>query len=373
MKVAHITYHYQPIVGGQEVYIKNLIDVLGKNGIRSVVYQPINKNYHYFSKNKDDNVKLVFKLPFVDLFSPGIGKYLFNLFLLLHYFSFFKYDRIIVHYAFHSLPFWFFKKKVIILSHGVEWYLDSMNLNDKISHFIAKITFNRFILVANDTHYFRTLNLDIKPTEKYFEQINQNKWFIPNCVDLNFFHPSEQLQELKDKNIIFVPRQITWDRGIHLAIESFYLFNEKRKDFIMLIAGALRGNDYKKYCDELIAKYRLDSIVIWKHDISNENIVQYYSSSKITLIPTIRREGTSLSALESMACGCPVVSTNVAGLADLPTLQAEPIAADICYKLLYTIDNYEEIKNYQYEQVKNIFNKNNWEEAWLNALTRFKK
>jgi len=70
-----------------------------------------------------------------------------------------------------------------------------------------------------------------------------------------------------------------------------------------------------------------------------------------------------------MSFECFVVSTNVVGLANLPALQAKPAAMDVCEKLIFLLDNYEEVKNYQYEQVKNIFNKNNWEEAWLNTLT----
>jgi glycosyltransferase involved in cell wall biosynthesis len=371
MRVAHITMHYLPIVGGQEVYIKNLINLLKENGIYSDIYQPINKNYHYFTKNKHKNVKLVFNLPFIGRIIPNINKYLFNFFLIFHFFSFFKYDKIIIHYAFHSLPFWFLKKKVIILSHGVEWYLENNRLYDRISHFIAKITFNRFTIVANDTHYFRVLGVSIKPKEKYFKEVSTNKLFIPNCVDINYFKPSKPLLDLMNKNIILVPRQITWDRGIHLAIESFYLFNMQVKDFIMLISGEIRSIDYKKFCDELIKKYRLEDKVIWKHKVINEQMVQYYSSSKVTLIPTIRREGTSLSALESMACGCPVVSTNVAGLLDLPTVQAHPNAESLCVKLLELFKNYDQIKQEQFEFTRKVFNMENWKEAWLKVIKNY--
>lgn len=69
-----------------------------------------------------------------------------------------------------------------------------------------------------------------------------------------------------------------------------------------------------------------------------------------------------------MPCGTPAVSTNVAGLADLPTAQAKPEARYVCEKLIFLLDNYDEVKNYQYEQVKNIFNKKNWTEAWLRVI-----
>lgn len=368
MRVAHITYHYMPIVGGQEVYIKNLIDILKKEGIQNDVYQPVNKNYHYFSKNKDNDVKLVFYLPMLGRFIHGSGKYLFNIFLLMHYFAFFKYDRIIVHYAFHSLPFWFFKKKVIVLSHGVEWYPNSNGLNDRVSHYIALKALNRFVTVANDTNYYRTLNLNITPAKNYFKKIGRNNWFIPNCVNSKYFIRTEGINELKKRNVVLVPRQITVDRGIHLAIDAFAIFDKQYENYFLYIVGTPTCGKYYEKCKDLINKYKLDDRIIFTGLIKNEIMRDYYSSAKLTLIPTLRREGTSLSALESMACGCPVVSTNVAGLADLPTLQADADAESLSNKMYELINNYEQIKADQKEIVGALFNLQNWEDAWMRVI-----
>jgi len=82
MRVAHVSYHYYPIVGGQEVYIQNLIKILKHNDVSSDVFQPINRLYHYFSKSKVKNVKLVFNIPFIGRLIPYLGKLSFNFFLL---------------------------------------------------------------------------------------------------------------------------------------------------------------------------------------------------------------------------------------------------------------------------------------------------
>jgi glycosyltransferase involved in cell wall biosynthesis len=102
-------------------------------------------------------------------------------------------------------------------------------------------------------------------------------------------------------------------------------------------------------------------------------ILGYYNSAIMTLIPSLRREGTSLSALESMACGTPVVSTNVGGLVDLPTLQTEPIAEDLADKMVYLINNYDEFKTTQMKAVTINFNLENWEKAWLSVILKDKK
>ena len=48
----------------------------------------------------------------------------------------------------------------------------------------------------------------------------------------------------------------------------------------------------------------------------NESI-EFHSNYDIAVIPTIGSEGTSLSAIEAMAAGCCVVSSNIGGMNDL--------------------------------------------------------
>ncbi len=367
-KIGHISYCYQPVVGGQEVYIANMLKMLDEQGIVSTVYQPINKQYHYFSKSKDPKVKLVFNIPFLGRFIPKIGQYLFSLLLLTRILSLLKEDIIIVHYAFYALPLWFINKKVIVLSHGVEWNIESTSLDDRIHLWIAKKTFNRFTIVANDTHYFRTLGLDVEPKKNCFQEVAPNKWFIPNCVDSQKFNKVEPLAEFHNKKIILVPRQITVDRGIHLAIEAFHLFNNEVPGYTLLIIGTIRGLDYKEYCDELINKYSLDEQVIWRHDITNNEIVKYYSTARLTLIPTLRREGTSLSALESMACGCPTITTNVAGLRDLPSIQVETLPESIKNNLIKLLKNTEFIAKQQQQNVRENYNIGLWFKGWQRVI-----
>jgi glycosyltransferase involved in cell wall biosynthesis len=49
----------------------------------------------------------------------------------------------------------------------------------------------------------------------------------------------------------------------------------------------------------------------------------------MTLVPSLCGEGTSLAALESMACGIATICTAVAGLLDLPGPHAHPTSASL--------------------------------------------
>lgn len=84
----------------------------------------------------------------------------------------------------------------------------------------------------------------------------------------------------------------------------------------------------------------------------------------LTIIPTIEQEGTSLSALESMACGTPVVSTSNGGLVDLPTVKSKTESKDMSEKIKSTLENYDQIKNNQMHETHTLFNMHNWTKAW---------
>ena len=365
MRIGQISIAYQPINGGQEVYIDQLLKVFRETGIDSRVYQTKRRGIFL-------NTQMVTRIPFLHRLFPHIDQHIFNLFLFLFFQNKLRSEDIIIcHYALHSLPVWKFKEKTIVLSHGIEWYPEEKSFNTKIKEKIYKKALDRFITVANDTNYFRHFGIDIKPGENFFEEVAPNKWFIPNCVDTTYFKRTEGLPELKNKNIVFVPRQIVPDRGIHIAIEAFYFFQKEYKDFYLHIAGAPLKGKYYEYCLSLIDKCSLHDKVKFLGRIDREKLPDYYSSAKLCLIPTVRREGTSLSALESMACGTATISTNVAGLRDLPTVQAEPYPEAIFEAMKDTLASLEKIEEQQHRVVKEVFNQVNWSKAWLKVINSF--
>lgn len=364
LKIGQISYHYLPIVGGQEVYISNLIALFKRLGVRSRVYQRWRKGVR-----KSNVVVPVFTIPFIGRFLKGWDYHLFNFFLfLIHGRELQNEDLIITHYAIHALPIWNIRKKVIVLSHGVEWNYEHPSIEDRVRRFIAKKSFDRFIIVANDTHYFRELGLAVEPAKDYFKEVAPQKWFIPNCINTDLFKPSGEIDKPSPRNIILVPRQITKDRGIDLAIRAFRFFIETHPDFEILIAGNPSELSYYHNCLNLVKKLNLADKVFFKTAVQHIEMPSLYSSAFATLIPTLRREGTSLSALESMACGTPTVSTNIAGLLDLPTVHAAPTSEAICEKLLFVVANRDIISKEQIQKVRTTFNLQNWQNAWEEVI-----
>lgn len=369
MKIGQISSSYKPINGGQEVYIKNLNQILKSAGHDVTVYQP-------YRGVKDSDIKTLPRIRGLGHLIKNGDLYLFNLMLLLirnRYLS--KEDVLIVHYAFHSLPVWDLNHRTIVLSHGIEWNPHSNDLADKLREKVARNSFDRFPLIANDTHYFRHLGLEIAPGTNYFQQIAHRKWFIPNCVDTTFFKKNNGIKELKQQKVILVPRQVNPERGIHLAIEAFNIFNKWDDRYILYIVGNIPKGQLKYYseCQELATRLGLAQKVFFSGKVDNSLMPSYYSSAQLSLIPTIRREGTSLSALESMACGTATVTTNVEGLKDLPAVKANPNPEDLADAMIATIKRKDDFAEEQRRVTIKYFNISNWADAWLNVINQVVK
>jgi len=364
MKIAHLSHCYKPIIGGQEVYISNLQKVISSAGMEGVVYQP-NKGV------VDADVKPVFRTRVIPRFINGAEAHLFDFFLNLQYAKeIAEYDVIISHYALHA---WRQRKhaaKTIVLSHGVEWHLENQTWDDKKRAEAARKCFDLFPHVVNDTHYLRHHGLDIAPGENCFQEVAPNKWFIPNCVDGEKFSQGEGHPSLAGRNVILVPRQLVADRGIDLAVEAFKLVSEKDDTLEMCLLGKRRPGAYIDSIDQLILDLELSDKVFFQEGVPNDEMPAWYNGAILTVIPTLRREGTSLSALESMSCGTATVSTNVAGLADLPTVQCDPNPDALAQAIMETLANREQIAAQQQKKVHDVFNMRNWSEAWLKVIKK---
>ena len=367
LKVAQVSRYFQPKAGGQETFIEYLNITFKKNQIDSVVFQPL-----YHDAKPKENVVYIRSLPLTYRIFKALGLsdwFLFNFNLKRNFSAIKKYDIIISHYSFH---YSIFRKcqKLIVVSHGVLW---SSQMNTLFDRYLYKQDKKlgkdkNVFIVACDTHFIRSIGYDIGSAECYFEEVFPNVWFIPNCVDVKRFCPNEN--ESEKEKIILVPRNIRPDRGTHLAIEAFCEFNKIVPDYKMLIVGIGQGTYYRR-CVQLVKEGNMEKSIIFVGHVNYDEMVNYYRKAKVTLIPTIEKEGTSFAALESMACGTPVVATKVAGLLDIPCAKADVNALSIAIALKEVLlGDYSQIAEEQREIVHKIFNIENWSKAWMRVISK---
>lgn len=363
--LVQVSLHYRPIRGGQEVYIANLSNVLADAGWETKVIQP-------YKGEKAADVALTPRIPWVTRYLKWFDELQFPFCVLSQAALLHRADLILCHYASTAFilglfPAW--RRKTIVLSHGVEWNVDRMDRHDRVREWNAKRWFTRLKTVANDTDYLRRMGLTVPPREGFFSEVAPGIWFIPNCVDVDYFSPAEPSRPRDpEAPLIVVPRQICEDRGIHLAIQAFSLVAVRFPKAVLSIVGPERSPVYLNFCKRLIVEHGLENQVRFCPAVSNRGMLAVYREADVTVIPTLRREGTSLSALESMACGTPAVVTDVAGLKDLPAERCEPVPAALAAGIIRVLEQRDAFSARQRAAVKERFNFANWEKAWLRVF-----
>lgn len=360
-RIGHIAYSYKPFAGGAEHYIKTFFQMLNGGDFKQTVYQAK-------TKSEDSEIKAVSLLNI-----PILKKrptYLYNVLLNVKFASLWKENILIIHDPFHFWPVsW--KRNSIVVSHGIRWdgVENSSRQYEKIHLLSAKYAFRyAHKLVANDSRFFREMGVKLNPKEKMFEEILPRRWFIPNCVDIELFREIKSISGLRKLNPILIPRNMVPARGVHLAIKAFSYFRKDFPDTNLILCGNFPDGKYKEEIFSLIHDLHLIGKVYFLGSVRWESMPKIYSSSLLTVIPTLSEEGTSLAALESMACGTATVSTNVGGLIDLPTIQSIPTSEMLNKAMAETFLKRKEIGKFQQAEVERVYNLENFTKAWKQVL-----
>lgn len=354
-----ISMHYHPFgSGGQQLYVEELRLAMSEIGVESAVIQP---------RRAEGAPNWVIQL------KPARGIRRISAHASWYWFTFqlLRYRRVlidskivIVHYPFHlmTVPS---TARSVVLSHGVDWPIKPRSLTDKYKKYIACQCRERMIpTVANDTDFFRRIGINVAVGQKPYSMVNKHSWYIPNAVDTSVFMDTRCTR----RNVILVPRNIRKSRGIHLAIEAFNHFLSNNKSFNLIIAGGQNTGAYYEYCRALVSRYSLQNNVQFLGEVDREHMRVLYQEAMLTLIPTLAYEGTSYSALEAMACGSATLSTDIGGLADLPTEKAGADPIEMARRLEELLANRQEYAGRQRDMVERDFDIQRWRAAWKDVF-----
>lgn len=139
---------------------------------------------------------------------------------------------------------------------------------------------------------------------------------LPNGVDLDRFHIKPQVSARIElgwpagPTLLFVGNLVE-NKGLHIAIEALTLL----PGFRLVVAG--EGPQHQALA--VMAQRRdLTARVQFLGRVEQDQLARCYSAADILVLPS-SREGWPNVLLESMACGTPVVATNVGGVPEILT------------------------------------------------------
>ena len=176
-------------------------------------------------------------------------------------------------------------------------------------------------------------------TKQVFSPFNSNIVVIPGGVDTQMFYPmvsSNIKPDSQRKKVIFMPGRVYDSRkGLEILKRAILQLSHERDDFRVLIT------DNQKYTNGTIESTG------W---LNREQLAEVYRQSDICVAPVIWHEPFGLVAIEAMACGIPVIATEIGGLKD--TIQNGvtgfhfPLGDShaLAQKIEYLLDNPEQRK-----------------------------
>lgn len=227
-----------------------------------------------------------------------------------------SYDYIYIHYgSISSIPvIWASKLKsmnIIVNVHGS----DVIPINAKQIK-LEKNT-KKSIAVAEKvivpSEYFKE-----EVSKKYAEARNKISIYPSGGVDVTVFLPIEKSEKIKlyrkyelEEHIIHMGYcgRITQAKGIDTLIKAIELVDKKEEHIKFIIVG---NGEYDEQLKQLIIDKNLAKRILRLPILNQKELIEIYQILDIFLFPTESKESLGLVAIEAMACGTPVITTDYA-------------------------------------------------------------
>ncbi|MGB9959981.1 MAG: glycosyltransferase family 4 protein [Candidatus Bathyarchaeales archaeon] len=164
-----------------------------------------------------------------------------------------------------------------------------------------------------------------KATLNYVLSLGADPWKIEvlyNGVDLEKFKPAKTPKREAKKSLgipedcfaVLTVRRLVYKNGIDSLLESAKIAVEKNPRLLFLVIG--KGPDFEKI-NAKIREFRLERNFRLLGFVPDHYLLYYYNASDVFVLPSKSGEGLPLVLLEAMACGLPIVATNVGGVPEI--------------------------------------------------------
>ncbi|MGB9735785.1 MAG: glycosyltransferase [bacterium] len=300
MKILQINKLYYPSIGGIETIVKQIAE--GINNVDDVKIDVLACNDTGKTTHTDINGVPVTKASSIGVFfSMPVS---FSFFLILRN-IYKKYDIIHVHLPFPlaELGLWLIKPKQKII---VTYHSDI--IRQRFLSFALR-RFNRWLL--SRANRIVVSNPNIVETSPVLKDFKTKCTVIPFGVDTKKFNPDngskQKIGQIRttygEKIVLFVGRLVYY-KGIEFLIDAM-----KNIDATLLVIGE---GVLKKSLMDRIQKLGLAKRVSFLPHQTQDELVNFYLASTVLVLPSIyRSEAFGIVLLEAMACGLPVISTEL--------------------------------------------------------------
>ena len=190
--------------------------------------------------------------------------------------------------------------------------------NESICYFEKSLRKKMLIQTLKSADHIISVSSDMKQKVVGEYGVDGNKvTVISNGIDSGKFRPIDKVEALKKCKLDFGKKHIlslcrlSEEKGLEHLLKAFSLLDERKVELLMVGDGPLRGSLMKMAKDLGVADR-----VHFIGEVAHEDTYKWYNAADVYCLPSLW-EGCPNVVIESIACGTPVVATNVGGVSDL--------------------------------------------------------
>jgi len=323
LKILHVTPYYYPAIkyGGPVQSIHSLNKYLVKRGIEVDVYttnagMDDNTSVYHHLWNDIDNVRV----KYFDYY--GYDQYNLSPYLLVQLLkNVIKYDLI------HISLVWNFttlsaciasilRNKPYIISTRGTLNSEAINIKSRNKKRIYyKLISKHYLNRASSIHF--TTEDERENVLNHLKLDNKN-FIVPNGLDLeNYSNLPERgnfikkHQQLTNKRYILFLGRINYKKGLDLLAKAFGELSSIYPDLYMVVAGP--DNSYQKELEKILRELHVFERVVFTGLLSGVDILEAYTDAELFVLSSYS-ENFGMTVIEAMACGTPVVISNMVGI-----------------------------------------------------------
>ena len=275
------------------VFIKNIKELLEKQDINIVAQSSI------YGRTENKFKKII--------------NYKSLYFSFVYNFIFKKFDVAYIHFfGFYSIPMIYllklFNKKVVLNVHGT----DLLRASSSTYNLQKKVT-KKIDLIVIPSEYFKFRLL------KKFPDIDETKIYVypSGGINTKVFYPKNK-EELRKKHnskenfTIGYVSHINNKKGWYEFLQASEKFKKEVNDDIQVIVVGTGQNEeeFEKELSQLAIK---ENVKRYKK-LTQIELSEVFNLLDLYIFPTKENESLGLVGLEAMACGVPVIGSNIAGV-----------------------------------------------------------
>ncbi len=331
LRIAMLSVHSCPIgnlgakdTGGMSVYVRELARQLGKQGILVDVYTRVhdpkdnqvyglgqNARLIHLRAGEDKNIGKLAVYPYLPDFACNLENF--------RKYNNLQYDLVFSHYWLSGwvgeyLQHWWNIPHVMVF-HTLGAVKNAIGIGEAEPELRIKTETH---LARNCHHIIATTKREKGEFIRHYGASPDRISVIPCGVDLDLFQPKDremakqQLGFNGDKVILYVGR-IEPLKGVDQLLRAMTYLRNNHGLKVVIIGGDEHSHNEMERLQKLSRSLHLEDSVTFLGMIKQERLPYFYSAATACVIPSYY-ESFGLVALESMACGTPVVATNVGDL-----------------------------------------------------------